>query len=80
MGKGSQTSAANTPTGSTTQTMLPTESDQELFFSQQPGVQQTSDGNSRFSISPVSDNRPTNLPSSGGKCYLLYDSQNPWPI
>ena len=67
MGKGAQTSVANTPTGSTTQTMPPTETEQELIPPQPQGIQQASGGNSRFSISPVSDNRPTNLPSVGGK-------------
>ena len=66
MGKGAQTSAVNTPTGISSKNVYPTEQEQELVSSQQ-GVQQTSGGgNSRFSISPVSDSKPGNAPVIGG--------------
>ena len=69
MGKGSQTSSVNTPTGVATKTIHPSESEQELTPPPLHGIQQTSGGNSRFSISPVSDSKPTNASVIGGNKY-----------
>ena len=66
MGKGSQTSSVNTPTGIATKTIHPSESEQELTPPPQHGIQQTSEGNSRFSVSPVSESKQTNMPVFGG--------------
>ena len=69
MGKGVQTSTTNTPNG-TTRAMPPTELEHESYPSQH-GIQQASDENSRFSISPVSENRPSNLSFAGKQSYHI---------
>lgn len=59
MGKGSQSPAVHTPTNNT----IKNESDVEV--SSQNNIPPNSDGNSRFSISPVSENRTNNVSGTG---------------
>ena len=67
MGKGMQTPANNTPTGTNTKTMQSADlAEQETNHSTQVN-QQNSGGNSRFSVSPVSETKCANIPAMEGE-------------
>ena len=67
MGKGGQTLASNISSAPAAQILISKESEDELAPSKQLDVQQDFSGNSRFSISPVSNSRPIDLTSAVGK-------------
>ena len=74
MGKGMQTPANNTPTGANTKTMPSADLvEQDTNHSAQIN-RQNSGGNSRFSVSPVSETKCSNISVMEGELTILLPS------
>ena len=74
MGKGMQTPVNNTPTGANTKTMPSADLvEQDTNHSAQIN-RQNSGGNSRFSVSPVSETKCSNISAMEGELTILLPS------
>ena len=74
MGKGMQTPANNTPTGANAKTVPSADlAEEETHHSTQVN-QQNSGGNSRFSVSPVSETKCSNISVMEGELTILLPS------